>query len=240
MTNSQRKPSRRDFLKGFGAGIILGAAIMGYAAYGFPKEMRIPGPTTTKTLTKKMTTTETRLITKTERKYLTTTVTAIGTSISATSTTTTKVKKIPSEFQELVGKCLPQAYVFTPVLKDGQVLYYEIYDQKNKLIAYGFKAIVEPPKTLTDHLIITGLVDLDYRIIAVNISSKEGSELWNKKIVEPDFEKEFQGLTFEDLKLSSEGGKVDAITGATVSSSAVVEAIKEKIYEIISGGQGKS
>jgi len=240
MSSNPQKSSRRDFLKGLGAGIILGAAVIGYAAYGFPKEMRIPGPTTTKTLTKKTTVTETQLTTKTETKYSTVTVTAPGTIVTETSTTvTTKTKEIPQEFQELVEKHLPQAYIFTPVLKDGQVLYYDIYDQENKVIAYGFKAVVEPPKTLTDHLIIIGLVDLNYKIIAIDISSKKGAELWKKEIVEPEFEKEFSGLTVEELKLSSEGGKVDAVTGATVSSAAVVEAIREKIHEIISSSQGK-
>lgn len=240
MPSNPQKSSRRDFLKGLGAGIILGAAVIGSVAYGFPKELKIPGPTTTKTLTKKTTVTETQLITKTETRYSTVTVASPITSVTETSTTiTTKTKEIPQEFQKLVEKCLPQAYVFTPVLKDDQVLYYDIYDQENKVIAYGFKTIVEPPKTLTDYLIIIGLVDLNYKIMAIDISSKKGTELWKKEIVEPDFEKEFSGLTVEELKLSSEGGKVDAITGATVSSAAVVEAIREKIQEIISGSQGK-
>ena len=234
MPSNPQKSSRRDFLKGLGAGIILGAAVIGSVAYGFPRELKIPGPTTTKTLTKETT------VTETETKYSTVTVTVPQTTATKTApATTTKAKEIPQEFQGLVEKYLPQAYVFTPVLKDGQVLYYDIYDQENKVIAYGFKTVVEPPKTLTDCLIIIGLVDLNYRIMAIDISSKKGTKLWKKEIAEPDFEKEFSGLTVEELKLSSEGGKIDAITGATVSSKAVVEAIREKIQEIISGSQGK-
>jgi len=234
MPSNPQKSSRRDFLKGLGAGIILGAAVIGSVAYGFPRELKIPGPTTTKTLTKETT------VTETETKYSTVTVTVPQTTATKTTpATTTKAKEIPQEFQGLVEKYLPQAYVFTPVLKDGQVLYYDIYDQENKVIAYGFKTAVEPPKTLTDRLIIIGLVDLNYKVVAIDISSKKGTKLWKKEIAEPDFEKEFSGLTVEELKLSSEGGKVDAITGATVSSKAVVEAVREKIQEIISGSQGK-
>jgi len=234
MPSNPQKSSRRDFLKGLGAGIILGAAVIGSVAYGFPRELKIPGPTTTKTLTKETT------VTETETKYSTVTVTVPQTTATKTTpATTTKAKEIPQEFQRLVEKYLPQAYVFTPVMKDGQVLYYDIYDQENKVIAYGFKTAVEPPKTLTDRLIIIGLVDLNYKVVAIDISSKKGTKLWKKEIAEPDFEKEFSGLTVEELKLSSEGGKVDAITGATVSSKAVVEAVREKIQEIISGSQGK-
>ena len=100
MPSNPQKSSRRDFLKGLGAGIILGAAVIGSVAYGFPKELNIPGPTATKTLTKKTTITETQLITKTETKYSTVTAASPTTSVTETSTTiTTKTKEIPQEFR---------------------------------------------------------------------------------------------------------------------------------------------
>jgi len=214
------------------ATLLAAVPVLGFI--GFLCSKKFSPITVTRTITK------TTTITKTETKYSTLTVTTPLTTTTKTfPTTTTKTKEIPQEFQKLVEKYLPQAYFFTPVLKDDQVLYYDIYDQENKVIAYGFKTIVEPPKVLTDHLIIIGLVDLNYKIVAIDISSKEGTKLWKKEIVEPDFEKEFSGLTIEELKLTSEGGKVDAITGATISSAAVVEAIREKIQEIISSSQGK-
>ncbi len=47
------------------------------------------------------------------------------------------------------------------------------------------------------------------------------------KITEPWFQEQFQGKSVNDLALTKDGGEIDAITGATISSSAVVDAVKE-------------
>ena len=47
------------------------------------------------------------------------------------------------------------------------------------------------------------------------------------KITEPWFQDQFRGEDINTLALSIEGGGIDAISGATISSSAVVNAVKE-------------
>ena len=44
----------------------------------------------------------------------------------------------------------------------------------------------------------------------------------------------------EDIALMRDGGKIDAITGATISSRAVTEAIQDRMIEVIEilSGQG--
>lgn len=57
----------------------------------------------------------------------------------------------------------------------------------------------------------------------------------------PDFQEQFRGLSFGDVKLKQDSGKVDAITAATITSRAVVNAVRkshEILTEIISK-QGK-
>ncbi|GAJ22330.1 unnamed protein product, partial [marine sediment metagenome] len=44
---------------------------------------------------------------------------------------------------------------------------------------------------------------------------------------------QFKGLSASDIALKVDGGKIDAVTGATISSRAVVNAIKKKMVEII-------
>ena len=53
------------------------------------------------------------------------------------------------------------------------------------------------------------------------------------KIIEEPFTEQFVGLVADEIALSRDGGKIDAITGATISSRAVVSAIQEKMLEII-------
>jgi len=53
------------------------------------------------------------------------------------------------------------------------------------------------------------------------------------RIEEDFFTNRFEGLSVSDVKLSKEGGKVDAITGATISSKAVTDAVQRGLEEKI-------
>jgi RnfABCDGE-type electron transport complex G subunit len=58
-----------------------------------------------------------------------------------------------------------------------------------------------------------------------------------KKIVEdpdrtPKFLRQFRGLAPSELRLSSAGSEVDAISGATVSSTAVVNAVRAAVAKV--------
>lgn len=137
---------------------------------------------------------------------------------------------IAPELAERFKKLLPEAHSFLPIIKDGKIVYYEIYDVKGNLIAYGFHTRAYAP---TDRLQIFGIVDLNYRIRTIDIDRIEsGARLHNEQIIEPEFEDRLVGLSVEELALSPEG-KVDAISGATLSSSAVIEATRNAIRGIL-------
>ena len=55
------------------------------------------------------------------------------------------------------------------------------------------------------------------------------------KIAEEGFRSQFNNLTVDEIALSSEGGKVDAITGATQSSIALTEGVRF-VVEALSQG----
>ena len=80
--------------------------------------------------------------------------------------------------------------------------------------------------------IMVGL-DSGFGIKGVSILSQTETPGVGNKITESSFTDQFKGLSASDIALKSEGGKIDAITGATISSRAVVDAIKEKMVEII-------
>jgi len=73
--------------------------------------------------------------------------------------------------------------------------------------------------------ILVGLnVDETLRGIQV-ISQKETPGL-GAKIIEDAFLAQFSGLTVDGLALAKDGGEIDAITGATISSAAVTEGVR--------------
>jgi len=80
--------------------------------------------------------------------------------------------------------------------------------------------------------ILVGL-DSGFGIKGVSILSQTETPGVGSRITENSFTDQFKGLSASDIALKSEGGKIDAITGATISSRAVVKAIQKKMVEII-------
>jgi len=50
------------------------------------------------------------------------------------------------------------------------------------------------------------------------------------RAVEPSFYSQFSGLRIDDIALSDRGGKINAISGATMTSQGVVKAVKEGMH----------
>ena len=219
----ERRVKRREFIKGVGSGIAIGLITAGGLAYAFPREIRIkiPGPTITEKFT------------KTKTKILTKTVTEFATELTETTAVKTVIKMpIMPELMQVFKQLIPNAAEFKPVMKDDVVMFFEAYNGQGALIGYTFLA---QEMGYSAPIVVAGAVDLDYKIIDVAvIKHSETPRIGDRVQTDRDFLKQFKGLTVKELKLSTEGGKVDAITGVTISSKAVVEAVRKKLEEIIS------
>lgn len=79
-----------------------------------------------------------------------------------------------------------------------------------------------------DISIIVG-VDLDYSIKAINVISNSETPGLGTRVAESFFTDQFKGLKVSDVNLNKDGGKIDAITGATISSKAVVNAVRDEL-----------
>ena len=80
--------------------------------------------------------------------------------------------------------------------------------------------------------IIVGL-DSGFDIKGLSILSQTETPGVGSRITENSFTDQFKGLSASDIVLKVDGGKIDAVTGATISSRAVVNGIQEKMIEII-------
>ena len=82
-----------------------------------------------------------------------------------------------------------------------------------------------------------GLIDIlvglenETTIKGVTIVSHLESPGLGARITESVFTDQFTGVNIADVALRQKGGEIDAITGATISSRAVVEAIKATAME---------
>ncbi|MDZ7837899.1 MAG: FMN-binding protein [Actinomycetota bacterium] len=82
--------------------------------------------------------------------------------------------------------------------------------------------------------IMVGL-DADLDIKDVSIVSHTETPGLGSRVTEDAFTGQFEGLSAQKIALSSAGGEIDAISGATISSEAVTSAIKETMEEKIKG-----
>jgi electron transport complex protein RnfG len=80
--------------------------------------------------------------------------------------------------------------------------------------------------------ILIGL-DSDFNIKDISILTQTETPGLGARIAESTFTDQFKGLSADEVALRSDDGMIDAITGATISSKAVVDAVREKMTEII-------
>ncbi len=137
-----------------------------------------------------------------------------------------------NELAPVFSQVMPGAVQFKPVVGEGnEIVYYEAYNEGGKLIGYTFVAEKEGFKGPIE---IAGGVDLNYKVTAIMVIKQTETPGLGAKIATPEFQGQFSGVSVEELNLSPEGN-IDAVTGATISSKAVIDAIREKVTEIETG-----
>ncbi len=104
---------------------------------------------------------------------------------------------------------------------------YMIYSNEAE-IGFAFLAVGKGYGGLID--ILVGLEN-ETTIKGVTIISHLESPGLGARIIESVFTDQFIGVNIADVALKQKGGEIDAITGATISSRAVVDAIRATAIE---------
>ncbi len=80
-------------------------------------------------------------------------------------------------------------------------------------------------------------IDVDNsKLLGIGVTTMSETPGLGALIASPNFSGQFKGSEF-DVALSSRGGKIDAVAGATISSNAAVESVRKAVaaYESIKG-----
>ena len=104
---------------------------------------------------------------------------------------------------------------------------YTIYSNGDR-VGYAFLAIGKGYGG--DINILVGLTD-ESTVKGIKIVSQEETPGLGTRIAEPFFTAQFAGIDINNVALSRNGGEIDAITSSTISSSAVVEAVRNTAME---------
>lgn len=124
-------------------------------------------------------------------------------------------------------KLFPEAKNFAPIKSEQEILYYKIYSKDNKLIGLAFKAQAKGYSSTIETMV--GMTT-EGRISNIQILSHNETPGLGNRITELSFIDKFTNRSQEEL------GKVEAITGATISSKAVIDSVRikaEGIKELI-------
>lgn len=117
----------------------------------------------------------------------------------------------------------PDTDNFKPVTENGKTIYYIAYNDRNVLKGFIIKCEKKGYSSVIETLV--GLKpNLD--IINIKVLSQNETPGLGNKISEDSFQRQFKG------KNLSAFNQIQAISGATISSSAVIASIKEKISEL--------
>ena len=130
-----------------------------------------------------------------------------------------------SEEQAALKEVMPLAVKFTAIKPDAdkEALYYKAFDNQGKLIGFVFKASGKGYSSVIETL--AGIF-LDEKISAIKIISLNETPGLGMRVTEDKFTGRF--IQKNSLDLSG----VEAITGATISSRAVINSVMKKAQEI--------
>lgn len=128
------------------------------------------------------------------------------------------------EEQAGLKEVMPAAARFTAVPDaDKQTLYYKAFDSQDKLIGFVFKAGGKGYSSMIETL--AGIF-LDDKISAIKVISQNETPGLGVRVTENKFTGQFSSRNSLDLS------GVQAVSGATISSRAIINSVMKKAREI--------
>lgn len=112
--------------------------------------------------------------------------------------------------------------------KDNLNTYY-VYKQ-NSIVGYAFESSVEGYGGPIEILIAIDDLKVsqdDVTIKGISIINHGETPGLGAKITTSSFKDQFDEVSLDQMYLSEDGGKIDAISGATISSTSVVEGVRK-------------
>jgi electron transport complex protein RnfG len=106
--------------------------------------------------------------------------------------------------------------------KDREI--YQGLDLEGKIIGYAFEA--KGTGYQGEIILMVGLSSDLTKILGIEVLESKETPGLGSRIEEEDFKARFRDLSTSDI------GKVDAITGATISSKSVIKIVEEEVAKI--------
>lgn len=133
-----------------------------------------------------------------------------------------KIQKEKEESRAL-KEALPEGVSFKPVFQEDKIIYYTAYDSDDKLNGFVIKS---QGKGYSANIEVLAGLNLNLEVVNARILFQNETPGLGNRICESPFLEQFKGKNLDSFS------QVQAITGATVSSGAVINALKNRISEL--------
>lgn len=132
-------------------------------------------------------------------------------------------KQSQKDEQVALKEVLPQAVNFKPRLDGDKTVYYTAYDGAGKILGFVIKA---QTKGYSSEIEIMAGLNRKLEIVNAKVLSQNETPGLGARIVEGGFLSQFKGKNLDSID------NVVPITGATISSTAAINGLKETITKL--------
>lgn len=125
--------------------------------------------------------------------------------------------------EDSLREIIPAGENFLPVKKGEEIIYYKVNDKEGKFIGVAFKAYGDGYSS--DIVTLVGMTP-EGAITAIKVLEQNETPGLGTRVAEPAFSSQFSNKGIKNLN------QIQAISGATISSTAVIDSVREKAREI--------
>jgi Na+-translocating ferredoxin:NAD+ oxidoreductase subunit G len=142
-------------------------------------------------------------------------------------------RKIETE-KEAIQSIFPQAAEVKIVIKNKEN-FKVVFDKDRKELGVAMKAA---PAGYGGPIEMLVGVTREGKVSAIKIMSQNETPGLGTKTAEPKFYEQFAGKQDKELALKKDGGTIEAITAATISSQAVAKGVQEAVNKVLKFYEG--
>jgi electron transport complex protein RnfG len=133
------------------------------------------------------------------------------------------IAQAQAEEESVLKEVMPAAGRFEAVKSGGETVYYKAYDKNGNLLGVVFKAAGKDYSGTIETM--AGMLK-DGTITSIKILGQEEAPALGARVARAEFTDLFKNKNSRDL------ADIQAVTGATISSRAVIDSVKKKAEEI--------
>ncbi|MBS3741637.1 MAG: RnfABCDGE type electron transport complex subunit G [Candidatus Cloacimonetes bacterium] len=111
------------------------------------------------------------------------------------------------------------------------IMFYKGYNEDGKLVGFTFQTAGQGYSSSAEVKTMVG-IDLNMKIEKITIIQQQETPGLGANCVNPEFTRRFTEKDPAGIKVDKDGGNIESITGATITTRAVTNSIRDKFVEL--------